>query len=122
MRYTVFATAIIAVLSGNARAASYAEILFKDKFDVHIHSMVADDIKRKDANVIAYAALAIRSYELCGDHLFPKSLAFHSYQQSIAETSVPKAIVDRHIFAFERIMQAQFHDQRALMQYCGSKP
>jgi len=113
---------MFAALSGRSHAESYAEILFKEKFEVHIRQMVADGIPRKSADYIAYAALARGSYELCGDHLFPKSLAYGSYQQTLEETSLPQTVVDRHIRAFEGIMKAEFQDERALMQYCGSKP
>lgn len=122
IRFAMFAVGVLAALPANARTTSYAEILFKDKFEAHIQEMVADGINRKSANYIAYAALARASYELCGDHLFPKSMAQGSYHQSLAETSLPKAVVDRHMRAFEHIVQAEFQDQRALMQYCGSKP
>ena len=122
VRHAVFGIGVFAALSGGAHAASYAEILFKEKFEVHIREMVADGIPRKNAEYIAYAALARGSYELCGDHLFPKSLAYGSYQQTLEETSLPQTVVDRHIRAFEGIMKAEFQDERALMQYCGSKP
>ena len=122
VRHAVFGIGVFTALSGGAHAASYAEILFKEKFEVHIREMVADGIPRKNAEYIAYAALARGSYELCGDHLFPKSLAYGSYQQSLEETSLPQTVVDRHVRAFEGIMKAGFQDERALMQYCGSKP
>lgn len=118
----MFRIGVFAALSGGSHAESYAEILFKEKFEVHIREMVADGISRKDADYIAYAALARGSYELCGDHLFPKSLAYGSYQQSLKETSLPQRVVDQHIRAFENIMKAEFQDEQALMQYCGSKP
>jgi len=122
LRCAILGIGVLAALPINAYSASYAEILFKEKFEVHIREMVADGIDRKNANYIAYAALARGSYELCGDHLFPKSLAYGSYQQSLQETALPKAVFDRHIRAFESIMQAQFQDERARMKYCGSKP
>ena len=122
IRYAMFGIGLFAALSGGAHAASYAEILFKEKFEIHIREMVAGGISRKNADYIAYAALARGSYELCGDHLFPKSLAYGSYQQSLEETSLPRTVVDRHIRAFEGIMKAEFQDERALMRYCGSKP
>jgi len=122
IRPALFGISVFAALSGGAHAASYAEILFKEKFEVHIREMVADGIPRKNAEYIAYAALARGSYELCGDHLFPKSLAYGSYQQTLEETSLPQRVVNRHVRAFEGIMKAEFQDERALMQYCGSKP
>jgi hypothetical protein len=122
VRHAVFGIGVFIALSGGSHAASYAEILFKEKFEVHIREMVADGITRKNAQYIAYAALARGSYELCGDHLFPKSLAYSSYQQSLEETSLPQAVIDRHIRAFEGIMKAEFQNERALMEYCGSKP
>lgn len=122
IRYAMFGIGVFAALPGGAHAASYVEILFKEKFDVHIREMVADGISRKNADYIAYAALARGSYELCGDHLFPKSMAYGSYQQSLEETSLPQTVVDRHIRAFEGIMKAEFQDNRAVMRYCGSKP
>ncbi|CAN7573191.1 hypothetical protein LJR231_004246 [Phyllobacterium sp. LjRoot231] len=120
--YAMVGIGVVAALSGGAHAASYAEILFKEKFEVHIRAMVAGGISRKNADYIAYAALARGSYELCGDHLFPKSMAYGSYQQSLDETSLPQTVVDRHIRAFEAIMKAEFQDEQALMRYCGSKP
>ena len=109
-------------ISSDARAASYAETLFKEKFEVHIRQMVAEGIRRQDANYIAYAALARGSYEMCGDHLFPKSMVHGSYEQSLEDTSLPRGVVDRHLHAFERIMQTAFPDRRAVMRYCSSKP
>jgi hypothetical protein len=122
IRHAMFGLGVFAALSGGSHAESYAEILFKEKFEVHIREMVADGISRKNADYIAYAALARASYELCGDHLFPKSLAYSSYQQSLEETSLPQTVIDRHIRAFEGIMKAEFQDERAVMRYCGSKP
>jgi hypothetical protein len=121
-RHAIFGFGIFAALSGGSHAASYAEFLFKDKFEVHIREMVAGGIPRREADYIAYAALARGSYELCGDHLFPKSLAYGSYQQSLKETSLPQTVVDWHIRAFENIMKAEFKNERALMRYCGSQP
>jgi hypothetical protein len=122
IRHAVFGIGVFVALSGGTHAGSYAEILFKEKFEVHIREMVADGIARRDADYIAYAALARGSYEMCGDHLFPKSLASNSYRQSLEETSLPQRVVDRHIRAFEGIMNAELQDKRALMEYCGSKP
>jgi hypothetical protein len=122
LRHAVFGIGAFVALSGGAHAGSYAEILFKEKFEVHIREMVADGITRRNADYIAYAALARGSYEMCGDHLFPKSLASNSYRQSLEETSLPQRVVDRHIRAFEGIMNAELQDKRALMEYCGSKP
>lgn len=122
MQYAVLGMGVFAAFPGGAHAESYAEILFKDKFETHIREMVADGLTRKNADYIAYAALARGSYELCGDHLFPKSLVYGSYQQSLEQTSLPERIVDRHIRAFENIMKAEFQDESALMRYCGSKP
>lgn len=122
LRQAVIALGILAAVTGSSHAASYAEYLFADKFEAHIRRMVADGITRKDASYIAYAALARGSYELCGDHLFPKSLAYGSYRQSLKETSLPQKIVDRHIRAFENIMKAEFQNRRTLMRYCASQP
>jgi len=120
--HTLVGFGMFAALSGRSHAESYAEILFNEKFEVHIREMVADGITRKNAEYMAYAALARGSYELCGDHLFPKSLAYGSYQQSLKETSLPQMVVDQHIRAFENIMKTEFQDEQTLMQYCGSKP
>lgn len=117
-----FGIGMFATLSGGSHAASYAQILFEEKFQAHIREMVAEGIPRENANYIAYAALARGSYELCGDHLFPKSLAYGSYQQSLKETSLPRTVVDRHIRAFESIIKAEFQNERALMRYCASRP
>jgi len=84
--------------------------------------MVANGVARKDAVYIAYAALARGSYELCGNHIFPKSLAYRSYLQSLQQISLPDRIVIRHMREFENIMKAEFQDKKALMRYCGSKP
>lgn len=113
---------VLVVISGGTQAASYAESLFSQKFEVHIRQMVAEGISRKDANYIAYTALARGSYEICGDHLFPKSMSHGSFQQSLQETSLPRSVIDRHIRAFERIIQTALPDQRAVMRYCSSKP
>ncbi|PSH70492.1 hypothetical protein CU102_00010 [Phyllobacterium brassicacearum] len=121
-RLALFGIGMFAALSGSSHAASYAEYLFGEKFEAHIREMVADGITRKDAGYIAYAALARGSYELCGDHLFPKSLAYGSYLQSLKETSLPQPVVDRHMRAFENIMKAEFQNERELMRYCGSRP
>ena len=118
----IASVSVLIAISGNAHAASYAESLFKEKFEVHIRQMAAEGISRKDANYIAYAALARGSYEICGDHLFPKSMASGSYEQLLEETSLSSSVIDRHIRAFERIMQAYFPDERAAMRYCSSKP
>ena len=98
------------------------KICFQGQVQTLIREMVADGLTRKNADYIAYAALARGSYELCGDHLFPKSLVYGSYQQSLEQTSLPERIVDRHIRPFENIMKAEFQDELALMRYCGSKP
>lgn len=113
---------VLVAISGNAHAASYAESLSKEKFEGHIRQMVAEGINRKDANYIAYAAMAHGSYEMCGDHLFPKSMAYGSYQQSLEETSLPRSGIDRHVRTFEQIMQTALPDKRAVMRYCSSKP
>ena len=117
----VSVTALIAISDG-AQGASYAESLLGQAFDVHIRQIVAEGISQKDASYIAYAALARGSYKMCGDHLFPKSMSYSSYQQSLRETSVPRSVVDRHIRAFERIMQTALPNERAIMRYCSSKP
>lgn len=122
IRNAMFGIGVFAALSGGSHAESYAEILFEEKFEVHIREMVANGITRKNAEYIAYAALARGSYELCGDHLFPKSMAQGSYQQSLKQTSLPQRVVNQHIRAFESIMKAEFQDEQALMRYCGSKP
>ncbi|PSH65140.1 hypothetical protein [Phyllobacterium sophorae] len=122
LRHAMFGVGALTALCGVSHAESYAEILFEEKFEIHIREMVAGGITRKNAEYIAYAALARGSYELCGDHLFPKSLAHGSYQQSLKQTSLPQRVVNQHIRAFENIMKAQFQDERALMRYCGSKP
>ena len=122
VRHAMFGIGVFIALSGGAHAGSYAEILFKEKFEVHIREMVADGITRRNADYIAYAALARASYEMCGDHLFPKSLVYSSYRQSLEETSLQQRVVDRHIRAFEGIMNAELQNKRALMEYCGSKP
>ncbi|MDR6634124.1 hypothetical protein J2X72_002924 [Phyllobacterium sp. 1468] len=122
VRHAVLGLGALVALAGVAHAGSYAEILFKEKFEAHIREMVADGITRRNAGYIAYAALARGSYEMCGDHLFPKSLVYRSYQQSLEETSLPQRVVDRHIRAFEGIMNAELQNKRALMEYCGSKP
>ena len=122
LRHVIFGIGALAAFCGVSHAESYAEILFEEKFEVHIREMVADGITRKNAEYIAYAALARGSYELCGDHLFPKSLAHGSYQKSLRQTSLPQRVVNQHIRAFENIMKAQFQDVQALMRYCGSKP
>ena len=114
--------AVLVAISASTQAASYAESLFSEKFEVHIRQMVVEGISRKDANYIAYAALARGSYEMCGDHLFPKSMSHGSYQQSLQETSLPRRLVDRHIRAFERIIQTALPDKRAVIRYCSSKP
>ncbi|MEK1890425.1 MAG: hypothetical protein AAAB35_23255 [Phyllobacterium sp.] len=121
-RHAMLGVSIFAALSGSSHAASYAEFLFKEKFEAHIQAMIADGITRNDAGYIAYAALSRGSYELCGDHLFPKSLAYGSYQQTLKATSLPQIVVDRHMRAFENIMKAEFQNERALMRYCGSQP
>lgn len=58
---------LIAIL-GNAHAASYAESLFKDEFELHIRQM-AEVISRKDVNCTGYAALAHGSYERSDGHV-----------------------------------------------------
>lgn len=48
IRYAMFGIGVFGALPGGAHAASYAEILFKEKFDVHIREMVADGIMKAE--------------------------------------------------------------------------